>query len=122
MSTKDPAVLKPTANETAEPTTNHPATDRRIDTASATPVALDGATVVFCETFALTPDGWRFDGTTPTHVVGVYSGADVRSELADVYTTHEIRRAFERGERLQRDHPTNATAAIRAAERKEAAR
>ena len=122
MSTKDPAVLKPTANERAESATNHSPTERRIDTASATPVALDGATVIFCETFALTPDGWRFDGTTPTHVVGVYSGADVRSELADVYTTREIRRAFERGERLQREHPANATAAIRVAERKEAGR
>ena len=103
------------------PTDDQRDPDRVLDLDNVEPTTVPGATAIFAPTYVRTADGaaLRYDGDVPTHVVGVYSETDARNALSEVYSTEAVRRAFERGRRMEREHRANANEAVAYAESRE---
>ncbi|EMA39636.1 hypothetical protein C448_14505 [Halococcus morrhuae DSM 1307] len=106
-----------TADRRVASTTDHPQSKQTLTLDTATPVACDDATVIFCECFEQTPHGQRYDGDIPLFILDVSNEDVVRSQLAAAnYRDVDIERAFENGRWLHHNSPERVLTAVSYAE------
>ena len=116
MSTKTHGSLE-TADREVESPTNHQPAHRTLKLDTATPVACDDATVVFCNAFERTSLGQRYAGDVPLFILGASNPGARRSQLTKVnYHHQDIKQALERGRWLHQEYPEHAREAIAYAE------
>ena len=115
MSTKTHGSLETADRRVESPTGHQPARTLALNT--ATPVACDGATVIFCESFEQTSHGLRYGGDVPLFILGASQPENIHSRLANAnYHSHDIEQALKRGHWLHENHRTHAREAIAYAE------
>ncbi|WP_147464862.1 hypothetical protein [Halococcus sp. IIIV-5B] len=118
MSTKTHGSLE-TADREVESPTNHQPAHRTLKLTTATPVACDGATVIFCDSFESTPLGQRYAGDVPLFILGASNPDATSSKLANAnYHPQNIEQALKRGHWLHEEYPEHARETIAYAESK----